>query len=197
MIIFSLFISFTYASRIIGVKETFRCTLYDDFSTGELDLTKWKEVPGSDLNELFLDEHYVDHGQYHTAQYLLEDRGVSLELLKYTFLPGERVEFDLNYQGGSGNRISYVDIDESTKWFGLVGYWNGEQLGGNELGTYHFAVKFTEFGADVFITRPNGDFLQIYQFPQTPGAQHTFGFGTRSGGGTVHMDYDNVRICKF
>jgi parallel beta-helix repeat protein len=174
----------------------YKCYTYDDFSKGSLNPNKWQELPsGSGM----IDEHYVDQfrEKYHTAQLNPADRGVKIEILNEIFYPEDYVEFDLYYHNGTGNRISFVDIDYSTDWFGLVGWWNDYQQGGNDYGKYHFKIIFTTYGADVFITPPNGTTIQVQQFPQSPGNSHTFGFGTRTGNnGVTHRDYDNVVICR-
>ncbi|MFH1916846.1 MAG: NosD domain-containing protein [Nanoarchaeota archaeon] len=179
-------------STLDGCIFDYACYLYDDFSGDVLD-DRWRELDSG------MDEHYLDNvsENYHTAQLSPSDREIALELERYLFEPGDWAEFDLLYQSGDGNRICVVDIDESTRWFGLVGYWNEVEQGGNDFGLYHFNVSFTDYGADVYVTRPDNSTWFIQQYPQSPGLNHTFGFATRTGhNGVVHMDYDNVQICK-
>lgn len=168
------------------------CETYDDFSSGSLEEEKWEEIGGSDVNSLFVDEHLVEDETYHTANLNQADKGVTLKLKGHTFLPGEVVEYDIEYIGGSGNRISIVDLDDNYRWLGQIGTWNDA---GDNFGTFHFKVEFDNQGADVIITKP--DETTITKRLDSLGETHTFGFGTRTGhNGLVHMDYDNVIICS-
>lgn len=173
------------------------CQTYDDFSAG-LNLNKWEEIGGSDVNSLFVDEHYVsgeDNMPYHTSQNSSADRGVTLRVKNKTFVPEDIIEYDINYISGSDNRISVVELDGNYKWLGLIGFWNGIQVGGNNFGIYHFKTKFDSLGADVNITKPDNSV--VTQRLDSATSEHTFGFGTRTGhDGLVHMDYDNVVICS-
>jgi len=171
--------------------------IIDNFSSSELNLDKWREVPGSDINNIFLDEHGVQNGVYHTANLIPSDKGSTLEMNNRVFKAGDIIEYDIYYNSGEGNRISVISIDESTKWWGVVGFWNGAQPAGNTFGKYHVKVVFTSNGVDVFVTNPEGIKLKMEGFPQVSGETHTLGFGTRTGhNGVVHMDYDNVKITK-
>ena len=190
--------SFFLISILLNVVSAYECVLYDDFSEDELNITRWEEIPGSDMNNLFVNEHYLDkrENEYHTAQLTQEDRGVTLKLLNKDFKSQDIIKFDLYYKSGEGNRISYIDIDGETKWWGLIGYWNEVQQGGNEFGKYKVEVKFRRNDIRIIVKNPNGEIIKIQGFPLPPGNKHTFGFGTRTGyNGLVHMDYDNVRIC--
>lgn len=170
------------------------CELYDDFSSNILDLNKWEEIPGSDVNSLFVDEYFInsDEGVYHTAQLSGADRGISLRIKNKTFVLGDMVEYDVYYVSGSGNRISVVELDGDYKWLGQIGYWNG---GDDAFGLYHFKIEFDNQGANVIIIKP--DETSLTKRLDSLGETHTFGFGTRTGhNGVVHMDYDNVVICS-
>ena len=115
------------------------CKTYDDFSNG-LNLSKWEEIPGSDVNSLFVDEHYVAMGEqdvpYHTAQNSPADKGATLRIKNKSLLSGNIAEYDVKYYAGSGNRISVVELDGNYKWVGQIGFWNGVQQGGNDFGSF-------------------------------------------------------------
>ncbi len=165
--------------------------LYDDFSSGILDPNKWFES----TQTMFHDEHFVNpsEGAYHTAHLNESDRETVLMFNNYTFNPGDILEYDMIYSGGSGNRIHIVDLDNDYRWLGQVGYWNGIEPGGNDFGLYRAKVEFDNSGANLFIRRPDNS--QFFRRLNSTRQQHTFGFGTRTGHtGLVHMDYDNVYI---
>ena len=165
--------------------------LYDDFSNEELDQNKWS-ASGN------MDEYYVENGVFHTAQNSGADRYTNLMMVNQEFTTGDVVEYDLVYESGSGNRMSNIIIDniELNHYAILVGYWNEVQQSGNDFGTYHFRVEFVENTVNVFVTKPNGETVQInIGNPQINGNIHTFGVGTRTGhNGIVEMDFDNFVI---
>src|SRR3989344_7124978 len=165
--------------------------LYDDFSNEELDQNKWS-ASGN------MDEYYVENGVFHTAQNSGADRYTNLMMVNQEFTTGDVVEYDLVYERGSGNRMSNIIIDniELNHYAILVGYWNEVQQSGNDFGTYHFRVEFVENTVNVFVTKPNGETVQInIGNPQINGNIHTFGVGTRTGhNGIVEMDFDNFEL---
>lgn len=173
---------------------------YDDFSEGILDPAKWSEVPGSNINNLFIDEHFVDPNErlYHTAQITPADKGVKLNLLQYTFVPGESVSFDVDYQSGSGNNIHFIDAnDNNVRGIALFGTWNSEVFcAGNAFGIYHITVLFTQQGVDVQVKKPDDNIVLCRQFGEIQGAnQYQFSVVTRTGdNGITHLDYDNFAI---
>ncbi len=171
--------------------------LYDDFSSGVLNTAKWLETPGGFFNKNFTDEHLVDPKteRYHTAQLTQADRGVTLTMKDKLFKAGDSISYNIFYVNGSGNRFSYLNIDGKTKYYGIIGYFNGNMPGGNVFGKYKVKVTFTNNGQDVYVTDPSGNNLKIDAFPSQPGKYHTFGFGTATWeNGLVNMDYDNVYL---
>lgn len=176
---------------------TIPTNLYEDFSGG-LDTDKWQEVPASDLNSNHIEEHYVLFNEegipYHTASYGPQDRGTLLVSTR-KFKAGESIEYDLNYISGEGNRISIIDLDGGYILQGLIGFWNGIEIGGNDFGQYHIKVDFTSQGATITINDPLGNVKTVNYISNTD--NHIFGFGTRTGhNGWVHMDYDNVYLTS-
>lgn len=171
--------------------------IYDDFSVNILDTKKWQEIPGSDLNNLFVDEHFVDYSKnvYHTAQLNPADRGVTIQITNHTFVSGEVLEYDINYLSGSGNRISVIDLDSKTKHIGVIGYWNKIEPGGNDFGLYHVIVEFGNNEANITITKPD-DSISKMRFGSI-GNAHSIGIGTRTGhDGVVSINYDNFKIYE-
>ncbi|MEK6760431.1 MAG: hypothetical protein AABX93_00755 [Nanoarchaeota archaeon] len=172
------------------------CDIYDDFSSGVLDESKWNEIGN-------LDEHFIENKsmdlRYHTAQLSEADKEIRLNFSKI-FLPGEIIEYDVNYVSGSGNRIHQITLNGND--YSLFGFWNSVSDGGvgNDFGTYHVKLTFTENGIADEITLPNGSVTQTIpdgNLP-SPSLQHTnVGIITRTGhNGIVHMDYDNFVICS-
>ncbi len=179
----------------------FSSILYDDFSGGALNILKWEELPGSNVNAVFLDEHFVNpsEGAYHTAHFNPLDAGVRLNLIGYTFLPGDVLDYDVSYVSGSGNNIHAPDVNKNNGiQVALFGVWNNENFcAGNAFGKYHVKIRFTTQGTTTAITKPDGNTVSCQHFDNliAPAQQYIFAFITRTGdNGIVHMDYDNVYI---
>ena len=176
------------------------CTLIEDFSSGTLDPTKWRERPSNTPSGMFTDEHFVhaQEGVYHTAQLQPTDRGTKLDLIRYTFAPGQSVEFDVNYQSGSGNQMHVLDAnDNNVREIALFGVWNSENFcAGNAPGRYHVKAIFTQQGVDVEVTKPNNTTVICLQFGEIrPASAYNFSVVTRTGhNGIAHMDYDNFCV---
>jgi len=181
-----------------------KCEIYDDFSTETLNNDKWTEVIATDMGTGMLDEHYVIDGIYHTAQVNIGDGGTALVVKNRTFKINESIEYDVNYISGQGNRISTGMFNGDAYTTAFLGWWNTLSDGGNsnEYGVHH--VKLTFLGMDgikVELNRPNGDYHTSITVPSkwgyAPAEEYTFGIVTRTGhNGLVHMDYDNIVICK-
>lgn len=189
------------------------CEYYDTFSSETLDGSKWVEVVATDVGQGYVlemtDEHYVENGVYHTAQVMPQeegtcrkDRGTGLVFKNMTnnmtFNHGDTVEYDVNYISGAGNRISTMILNDnlyngSSNFF--LGYWIHTE-GNNDYGTHHIKITFLSEGVNVTFTRPNND-ESTHFYDEYPAEEYTFGIVTRTGhNGLVHMDYDNVVICK-
>ena len=178
---------------INSIYATQTCNTYDDFSSSVLNLNKWEEIATT------LDEHFVENRHYHTAQLIALDKVSFLKFRDKVFVPGDIVEYDVNYISGSGNRQSRVQIDNVR--YSIFGFWNTiEDAGvGNDFGTYHVKITFTEKGLTNEITLPNGTIRHTRPdgVLPSPGLEHTFGVVTRTGhNGIVHMDYDNFIVCS-
>ena len=191
--------SFTVVS---GLDEG--CEYYDTFSSETLDTDKWIEVIATDMGTGMVDEHYVEEGVYHTAQINIGDGGTGLVVKDSTFQYGDIIEYDVNYISGSGNRISTLIMNNDAYSTAFLGWWNTLSDGGgsNDYGVHHIKLTFLGLeGIKVEINRPNGDYHTWITVPSkwgyVPAEEYTFGIVTRTGhNGLVHMDYDNVIICK-
>ena len=189
------------------------CEIYDDFSTGNLNLTKWTEVGGSDINNLFTAQHFVNETElaFHTAQLTEADRGSNIRFNR-NFSEGDVIRYKVNYQSGSGNVLSRLFVNEQAGDTGLqtpecegqgfatggaIGYFNGLScVGQNVKGIYHIEIVFNNNSTDVNFTDPNNNTISYTPiFYVNP--PYTVMFGTRAGNnGIVHMDYDDVVICS-
>jgi len=182
--------------------------VYDDFSGSTLNTDKWIESTDLESWPLF-DEHYLNtlEQAYHTAQLTPADRTILLSLTR-RFNSGETLEYDVNYQSGSGNILSRPTINEvpldlmladvcnGFATCGNIGYWNGESTVGNLNGVYHVKVNFSEpFIQVTFINTLNQNFT--YTSIRTLTSPFTFGVSSRTGhNGFGHFDYDNFIITN-
>ncbi len=173
-----------------------KATLYDDFSSGSLDASKWgirQNTPGWPLT----DEYFVDviDENYHMAQLNTHNAATVLEVKDRIFGLGEIIEYDVDYIYGSGNRVHTVSLNGMPNAQALFGFWNAipDKGVGNDLGNWHVKISFNERGALAEMTRPDGT-IGIKNL-NAPGSEYTFGIVTRTGhNGLVHMDYDNFYI---
>ena len=170
--------------------------VYDDFSSGSLDSSKW--TVSTDAAG-YTTEYKVDasEGRYHTLQNTARDAVVFLEMTR-KINAGERVEFDVNYVSGSGNNIQYVKINGKgiadimgCSNCGAIGFWNTAGSVGSSTGTYHF--KFTFKSNKQVLMETTSGFSQILSV----GDNYPYTFRLVSGtghNGLMHFDYDNFVI---
>ena len=176
--------------------------IYDDFSSGTLDTSRWEER-GS------LDEHYVnsEEGSYHTAQLAEADKEATLGLLR-DFKAGESLEYNVNYRECSGNILGRIIINKQAGDTGLqtpqcegqgfatggaVGFWNGLSCVGQSInGLYHVKIDFFDEHVDATFTDPNGNIITYSPIFSQTIAPYTVEMQTRTGhNGIAHIDYDN------
>lgn len=167
-------------------------TLYDDFSSETLDTNKWEvrqDYEGwSFTNEYGLEsilEGEIENGMFHTKQNIIGNAGTFL-VPKYKFEEGDVFEYDVIYNGGTGNHTHNIFVNK-TKRIGLestFGYWNG---GNPTPGTYHMKLTFSNKGINV-----NGTNYTLIDNPP-----YEIYIGTRTGNnGTGHFDYDNFHLIE-
>ncbi len=169
--------------------------LYDNFNSGDLNLSKWSEVLATDSSSNLTDEHEIRNGVYHTAKLTPSDSGTAL-VFNRQFIPGEFIDYDVNYLSGEGNRIHTVYLNGNFTSSSLFGFWNTIEDGGvgNDFGNYHVKINFTDSGIIPFITRPNGEIVE-HNLIGGSSQDYSFGVVTRTGhNGTVHLDYDNFYV---
>ncbi|MEK6935230.1 MAG: PEP-CTERM sorting domain-containing protein [Nanoarchaeota archaeon] len=182
-------IIFTGALALGGLSEQAKATLYDDFSSPTLNTSKW-DVRQDYEGWAFSDEYGIENGVFHTQTNNARDTGTFL-VPKHQFVAGDTFEYDLNYNGGTGNRVSMLFVNKQNR-YGLVGNWNGS--GNQSFGTYHIKLEFLENGIksnfqDLDFSFPGGI------LPTTSNAPYEIYIGMRTGGnGTAHFDYDNFYI---
>ncbi len=180
--------------------------IYDDFSQGGLDPTKWLETSGWFGN--YVSEHYVDSvaENYHTNQLFNGDRSALLAMTGFNFTPGYQLDFDVYYQSGSGqNQMSLIRLNgvrfdyilppqQGCYYCGAIGYWNEEMDMSNQTGHYHYRIFFNQNNVTIGLKRPDES---LYNATVVLPYPITFGVETITGGnGYAHFDYDNFVIRK-
>ncbi len=178
-------------------------TLYDDFSSGSLNSTKWTELQIDGWP--FPDQHYVNTTtqKYHFAQNSATPRGAGIKLNR-TFLPGEKISyevyFDLSQNGGvSGCFINGVHCTLSgvvpnptpNPGSGAIGYWNGLSDVGSVTGLYKITQEFNQNNITQTIIRPDNSIIQhTYNSVSYPA---TFMIMSQTdSNGLMMTDFDNV-----
>lgn len=177
--------------------------LYDDFSSGVLDSTKWTESQYN--NREFTEQHFVDNssGRYHVIQSTPTDRETNLTI-KYQFQPGDTLDYQAFYYGGSGNNASQILIDNKYIPFcdpnptpspgsGCISYWNGLSDVGNQIGLYQIHQDFFSNSIVQTLIRPDGtEFIHTFSGFIPP---HDYTINTHTGhDGTLDFEYDNFYI---
>lgn len=181
------------------------CQVYDDFSSGVLNESKWKEslFHGRPFN----DEHFVNlsEGIYHVAQISVRDAETNLAP-KRQFISGESFSYEVIYNGGSGNHFSQPLINGNYPptqiesclaegGCGAIGFWNGVPDLGAQIGTYKITYNFSLNEVKMTSIRP--DNLTVINTFTGNSEPYNLTINTHTGhNGLMHFDYDNVIVCK-
>jgi len=185
------FISIIFLINLVNATQT--CQIYDDFSSQSLDTNKW-DVRQDYEGWPFTNEYGLDTNSqnFHTKQNNVGGAGTFL-VPTHKFSTGESFEYDINYNSGSGNRVSMLLVNNVNR-MGIVGYWNGPE--NSDFGTYHVEMTFGDGFIDQIIRSPDGtesnrhDLIGLNE-------NHELYIGVRTGhNGLVDIDYDNFRICN-
>lgn len=180
------------------------CTLYDDFSSGNLDNTKW-EIRQDIEGQPFMDEYRVitknNNSFFHTKQNEIVDKRVAL-VPTYNFTAGETLSYTVKYISGSGNN-GHILLLTTTEFpngdyirAGLIGYNNGQDVI-NETGKYHIKIKILDNRLDLKIIAPSGKVINNSAVLSNPNAKYKLYVESWTGhNGLTHIDYDNFKICK-
>ena len=169
--------------------------LYDDFSSGTLDTSKW-EIRQDVENQSFMNEYWIDSnlGNFHTQQNTTGDYRVYL-VPKRNFTTGDVLEYDTNLISKENNYMQMVLLtgDQYIR-VGIFGNSSGTQ-GYDELGISHIKIEFQENNFYLERTTPSGITL-IDNLPLTKtNGNYELYIGSVSGhNGKVHIDYDNFSI---
>jgi hypothetical protein len=158
---------------------------------------KATSFPESDVFE-------INGDRYITKQLNEGNSALQLEM-DYTPSAGDVIEYDVDYLSGSGNHMSrivingnYLDEHCWEVWngsgCGAIGYWNGVHGFGDELGTYHMKVVFSNTGVEVTATTPSNAVKEAAMNITSPAS---FGVESHSGhNGLFHFDYYNFRVIS-
>jgi len=175
--------------------------LYDDFSSGALDSSKWTESLFN--GPPFPEFHAVSSEAYNVYQTSVGDTTIILSPNRQ-FASGDVFQFDLTYNSGSGNNSvnfllnnAYIpNVDPQTTPLpgsGTIGYWNGLPDTGNALGTYTIKESFFSDRVEQTITRPDSTTIShVYSGASYP---YTFGINPHTGdNGTMNFSIDNAYL---
>lgn len=193
----------------LGIGSKANASLYDDFSTGSLNTSKWAERQYPE-GQSFPDNHGVSSGNYLVSQTNPADKRIELISTRKANT-GEVVSFDFNYVSGSGNNIATLVLDNITldlrmggdgyqvppqfysAGSGAIGFWNGEKEWGNQLGQYHMDIQFNSGTADISLLRPDNSTINYTTTGITP--QTEWGFAVINGdNGYSTWTLDNVNV---
>ncbi len=161
--------------------------VYDDFSSGTLDTSKWEirqDVEGQPLME----EYWVDPvlENFHTQQTTAVDRRVYL-VPKKIFKAGDTLEYDFNLISRSGTFAQMILLTGSDYY-----RFAGVDTSTGDLGEYHIILEFFEDRLEVSRFTPIGTFNQTFTLTN-PNGEYELYIGSFSNG-QVHIDYDNFVI---
>ncbi|MDO8460083.1 MAG: hypothetical protein Q7S74_03170 [Nanoarchaeota archaeon] len=180
--------------------------LYDDFSSGFLDSTKW--IESTFHGDPFTDEHFVNISEeaYHIEQNIEGDRETNLEPTRL-FNAGDSFYYEVVYKGGSGNHQSQPLINgnyppsqiESCNYpiagCGAIGYMNDFPDLGAQIGTYR--INFEFFHNQVKMTTIRPDNVNIINTFTGNSEPYKLTINTHTGhNGLMHFDLDNFYINR-
>src|SRR3989344_3828894 len=137
------------------------CGIYDNFSSGNLDYSKWNEYS----NIRFTNEHLIENGIYHIQQNIEGDGETNLEP-KRQFLNGESFSYELFYNSGNGNHASQplingdypptqIEICSASGGCGVIGFWNGIPDLEAQIGKYEVTFEFFQNQVRMTTVRPD------------------------------------------
>ena len=174
------------------------CEIYDDFSSGVLDIDKW-EIRQDVEGQPFTEEYGIieENGNFvfHTKQNTIGDRRVYL-YPKHTFTTGDILEYDFNVVSKEGNymQMNLLTGDQYIR-VGIMGYVNGVQ-GFDELGISHIKMEFQENNLHLERTSPSGIVLVDNLALTKNSGKYELYVGAGSGhNGKMHIDFDNFKLC--
>ncbi|PJE81416.1 hypothetical protein COU58_02550 [Candidatus Pacearchaeota archaeon CG10_big_fil_rev_8_21_14_0_10_32_42] len=163
--------------------------LYDNFSSGKLNPTKW-EVRQDTEGQPLMDKYGVllENGNFvfHTEQIEITDRRVYL-FPKINFTTGDSIEYDNNLISREGNHAQMVLLTGDQ--YIRIGM-RGTDAGFDELGVAHMKLTFLPNLLVVERWTPSGQ--RMYDelpLDNTDGTYQLY-IGSFSDG-RVHMDFDN------
>ena len=165
--------------------------LYDNFSSGRLDDTKWEikqDTEGQPLMEEYGVMNEENNWVFHTQQKTAEDRRVYL-FPKRQFTTGDLIEYDVNLISREGTYAQMVLLTGDQYIRISI---RGPSAGFDELGVAHMKLEFQENNLHIERTTPSGNLLIDNLALTNQNGDYELYIGSFTGGGSkVHMDYDN------
>ena len=177
------------------------CEVYDDFSSGVLDNSKW-EIRQDPQGQPFTDEYGIieEDGNFifHIQQNEIGDRRTYL-VPKYHLKLGESWKYTFNIVHKEGNYGMAVQL-KGGEFNGfpliMIGYVNG-QINLDEFGWHHTIINFSGNRFDTLTESVSNQFYSTTWPAQNESGDYEIYIGAFSGhNGRMHIDFDNFKICK-
>ncbi len=156
--------------------------IYDDFSSGNLNNSKWTEELRGTVTESFVS---ADEGTYHILQNSTNGYTVLLHM-KRKMKIGESLEFDLNYKEGNDNLL----------YFKVNGGDINNLIGVADNGLYHLTFKFMESKVLVLVKNPDGSITEREVSNNKNESTFAVVTGQNTPKSKIHVDYDNFVISE-
>ncbi len=182
---------------ILSLAAQAKADLYDDFSSGVLDTTKWTESQDPE-GQQFTEEHFVDNSlfNYHTQQVSIIDRRTYL-VPTIQFNSGDSLDYRADYISGSGNNGHLILVNDGlgADRHGVFGFNGGNHPYEDGFGTYNIHLDFFENQILISGEGPNGLTWENQVLNNTASAPYNLFIGNFSGhNGNVHIDFDDFYI---
>ena len=179
-----LLISFVGATHV--------CEIYDDFSSGILNESKWEinqDYEGQPLIENYGINNLSEN--FYTKQNIYGNKRLYLTP-RYNFKINDTFNWDVNYISGSGNGIFNFLIEKADGNFDRnilgIGHWNYDL--DDDFGIYHISLKFMFPLLKIYV---NDNFIRNYYLEESP---NNIFIGTAFGhNGRGNFEYDNFELC--
>lgn len=168
--------------------------LYDDFSSGTLDSSKW-EIRQDVENQPFMDDYGVrlESGNhvFHTQNSSGGDKRTYLFPTR-TFTTGDTIEYDSILTSRDGT-YAQMTLVTGSQYYRLG--MRGQAAGFDEFGIAHNKITFEENLLAIERTTPSGSILYDNLPLSTSNGNYELYIGSFVNG-TMHMDLDNFTITS-
>lgn len=189
----SILLMFVFCLSSISAIQV--CNVYDDFSSGVLDNSKWvirQDVEGQPFTDIYNVDSELKN--FHMQQITTGDKRTYL-VPKHSFTTGDVLEYDFNVISKTGNYMQF-DLLTGDQYIrlGIMGYLGGVQ-GYDELGVSHVKIEFQENNLHLERTTPSGIVLVDNLALTKTNGNYELYLGTVFTN-LAHIDFDNFKICS-